>query len=66
MSSANPDRALMDTADVAAFLHVPESTLRWWRAAGRGPAFIKVERAVRYRQEDLDTWLEQGTRQPGR
>jgi predicted DNA-binding transcriptional regulator AlpA len=35
----------------------------WWlknaRRTGRGPAYIRCDRAIRYRTADLDAWLEQ-------
>lgn len=32
-------------------------TLEGWRRVGRGPAFLRVGRAVRYRKRDLELWL---------
>lgn len=32
-------------------------TLADWRCKRVGPPFVKVGRLVRYRQEDLDAWL---------
>ncbi len=32
-------------------------TLNKWRCHGGGPVFIKMGRAVRYRQEDLETFM---------
>jgi predicted site-specific integrase-resolvase len=43
---------------VADRLLVPEQTLAQWRYLGKGPAFIKVGRHVRYRDEDVEAWLE--------
>ena len=35
----------------------------WWlkdqRRKGTGPAYIRCDRAIRYRVTDLDAWLEQ-------
>ena len=34
-------------------------TLQKWRYLGEGPPFMKVSaRAVRYREGDIDTWIE--------
>jgi hypothetical protein len=34
----------------------------WWlknaRRTGRGPAYLRIDRAIRYRLRDLDAWLE--------
>ena len=34
------------------------STLNKWRCYGFGPKYLKLGRAVRYRQEELDCYLE--------
>ena len=33
-------------------------TVRRWRLRGRGPRYIKINSAVRYRPEDISVWLE--------
>lgn len=33
-------------------------TVRRWRVEGRGPVFLRVERAVRYSRVDLNQWLD--------
>ena len=50
-----------DAATYLAGETVPISvrTLQRWRQEGIGPIFIKVGRAVRYRREDLDRFLEE-------
>lgn len=36
-----------------------DSTLRGWRAKGKGPRFYRVsERLIRYRVKDVDAWIE--------
>lgn len=32
-------------------------TLRNWRSIGKGPAYIKIGAAVRYRPADVDAWI---------
>ena len=44
--------------DAAARLGLSASTLNKWRTQGRGPLFVKVGRAVCYRPQDLDEWLQ--------
>ena len=39
------------------YLDVPESTLRYWRHAGNGPASDVLGRRVFYDVSDLDHWL---------
>ncbi len=35
-------------------------TMQRWRLEGAGPTYVKLGRLVRYRQSDLDAFLEQG------
>ena len=46
------------TKDAAEYLNVAVSTLEAWRHRGGGPIFLKLGKAVRYRQFDLDTFTE--------
>ena len=47
----------------AAFLHLSQRTLQAWRVRGCGPKFIKVGRSVRYRLEDLQTFVNENVHQ---
>ena len=49
--------SLMTDDEVSKRLNVSVASLRRWRLQGRGPAFLKVGALVRYRPEDLETWL---------
>lgn len=42
---------------------IPVRTMQRWRVEGFGPIFHKLGKAVRYRQCDLDKYLEQCSRQ---
>jgi len=48
--------------EVARRLGLKVSTLNNWRWSGRGPAHVKVGGKVRYRSEDLASWLDSQTR----
>jgi predicted site-specific integrase-resolvase len=48
----------LKTAEAADFLQVKPTTLEQWRWQGTGPKFIKMNRAVRYRREDLEAFIE--------
>jgi excisionase family DNA binding protein len=48
---------LLTEEEVANRLHVSLASIRRWRLERRGPQFIKVGSLVRYRPEDLETWL---------
>ena len=49
---------LLTPEDVSSFLGVPIGTLANWRYLGRGPTFVRIGRHVRYRPEDLGTWID--------
>lgn len=48
---------LLSQDDVASMIGVSKTTLRIWRREKRGPAFIKLEKAVLYRLSDVQNWL---------
>lgn len=50
--------AMLDTKAAAEHLGLAKVTLDMWRSQGRGPRFVKMGRAVRYRMSDLDRWVE--------
>ena len=43
--------------DLAEVLGVPEHTLAQWRSQGKGPAYVKVGRYVRYDWSDVKRWI---------
>lgn len=50
--------ALLTERQTSEQLNIPMVTLRTWRTRGGGPMFVKLGRVVRYRQRDLDAWIE--------
>lgn len=53
---------LLTPAEAAGVLGVEVSTLAVWRCTGRYDVpYIRVGRAIRYRREELDAWLESRT-----
>ena len=50
---------LLNTQQVSEMTGIPESTLRYYRATDRGPRSGKLGRAVRYRQADVEAWIEE-------
>jgi predicted DNA-binding transcriptional regulator AlpA len=48
---------LLTQRDVAAKLGLSERTIERLRLSGDGPRFVKANRAVRYRQADLEAWI---------
>lgn len=55
--SARTPPPLLSTSELATFLGVPVATIYAWRQKGCGPKGIRIGRHVRYRKEDVDTWL---------
>lgn len=51
-----------DTRSAASYLGLQPSTLEAWRVRGGGPRFLKLGRSVRYRQTDLDAFIESAAR----
>ena len=59
LSTAAP---LLNRQEAAKYLNVSPQTLAVWATADRyGLKMIKVGRAVRYRQSDLEAWLAERT-----
>ena len=54
--------SLLTTAEAAAGLKVSPRTLDNWRSLGTGPEFIKVGALVRYREDDIEDYLDRQTR----
>lgn len=50
---------ILTTREAARYLGLAISTLNKWRCHGGGPVFVKLGRAVRYRQEDLNAFVEE-------
>jgi len=57
-------RSLMSPREVAALLQLKVTTLYDWRSRGEGPPAIKVGKHLRYRHEDVETWLDQRAAAP--
>jgi hypothetical protein len=48
----------LNDVEAAKIADMSPQTFRNWRFQGRGPAYIKVGRSVRYSLKDLISWLE--------
>jgi len=48
----------------AARLGLKVATLRAWRHQGRGPAFVRLGRAIRYLSSDVDRFLSANRHSP--
>ncbi len=58
---------LMSEREVQEKLGIPARTLQAWRMRGGGPPFVKLaKRCVRYREGDLQGWLDAHLCDPAR
>jgi excisionase family DNA binding protein len=48
----------LTTVEVAELLRTPAETLRYWRAAGKGPKSFKMGRRVLYARTDVERCIE--------
>ena len=58
MDDVTTAQTLLTESEVAQQLQVSLAALRKWRVLKRGPLFLKIGSLVRYRQADIDRWLE--------
>ena len=49
---------LLTTTQAAAALTLKRTTLEAWRVRGGGPRYVKLGRAIRYRAEDIEDFIE--------
>lgn len=52
---------LLSTPTVAEITGLSQVTLRRWRMTGGGPRFVRLGRAVRYRSDDVNAFVEART-----
>jgi excisionase family DNA binding protein len=56
----------LNVTEAAERLGLSRHTLNQWRLRGRGPAFVRLGRAVRYAVSDLDAWARANRIEVGR
>ncbi len=56
---------LIDEKEAAEILGCTVSAMRKWRFLGKGPAYCRVGRLVRYSEADLAAFLDANRVQPG-
>lgn len=49
---------LFTVQEAAEKLRISKASLNRWRGTGEGPNFMKLGGAVRYRDSDINEWLE--------
>ena len=53
---------LLNEHQVANFLQLSVASVRRWRLFRTGPKYLKIGAAVRYRREDVESWIDSCTR----
>ena len=57
MAPSTPLVNALTEPDAARYLGYTAAALRLWRRQGRGPAYVQVNRSIRYLPRDLDDWI---------
>jgi hypothetical protein len=60
--STTPSLTMLTSAQTATLIGVRPSTLEIWRIQGKGPAYLKIGRLVRYIEIDVVNWLREQAR----
>jgi predicted DNA-binding transcriptional regulator AlpA len=55
-SLAKPNE-MLNERQVADYLNMSVASVRKWRLFRKGPKFVKLGRAIRYRRIDVEAWL---------
>jgi len=64
MTQQFANQLLMSAGQVAEMLNISTRTLWRLKSAGKLPAPIRIGKCVRWRREDLNTWIEEGCQIP--
>ena len=64
MTTNAPEPDVLNSKQAAEFLGLKLQTLAQMRCEGRGPAFCRKNRRIRYLRADLMAWLESGRVEP--
>jgi len=60
----NSETFALTESEAARQLGISISGLRKWRRNGSGPKFVRLGRLVRYRANDVKSWLDRHTVEP--
>lgn len=55
---------LLSTKELSRIWSIPESTLRYWRCAGLGPAYVKLGGRIKYDLADVEAYVRANKRKP--
>lgn len=54
----------MPTDEAASYLGVHVQTLKRWRGSDYGPKYLRIGKLIRYKEVDLDAWVEELSARP--
>lgn len=57
MATITNTDAMLSVIEAACYLGLSPHTMNGWRYRGTGPPFHRLGSSVRYRREELETWL---------
>lgn len=63
-SRTNWGSRLVGAKELSKMWDMPESTLRYWRCAGIGPAYVKLGGRVKYDLADVEAYVRANKRKP--
>lgn len=63
-NNANTGYSLLTPGQTAEQLNIPVSTLSRWRSERSELPYVTVGRLIRYRQVDIDRWIDDNTINP--
>lgn len=62
MAANGANYALITSREAARILRVSITTIKRWRREGIGPRHTKIAGGIRYRREDIDTYVAENLR----
>ena len=62
--TTNNGSRLVSTKELSKMWDMPESTLRYWRCAGIGPAYVKLGGRIKYDLADVEAYVRASKRKP--
>jgi Helix-turn-helix domain len=63
-STTNNGPLLVSTKQLSKMWDMPESTLRYWRCAGIGPAYVKLGGRIKYDLADVEAYVRANKQKP--
>jgi excisionase family DNA binding protein len=58
VNPATPTQLMLNEHQVAEYLNMSVASVRRWRVLRKGPKFVKIGSAVRYKREEIEKWLD--------